>query len=137
MNIALLLFATTLYLGQGTKPFKVGTQLPKECSAGESFFKKGADPSESLFVCSVTDAWTVAEEYGYLENGRCSVCKAKGLKSTVKMDGVSSCTTLWCGSADPDFDEDGNPIPSKSCNTCTTYGKCSRGHSLTEKWPSQ
>ncbi len=67
-------------------------------------------------------------ETGTLHEGKCSICEKAGVKSTVTMDGYSSCTAMYCGSGF--YDEDGKFQAPKACNTCTTVGHCSRGHQV-------
>ena len=70
----------------------------------------------------------VVELLPSLINGRCSVCMKLKLKSTVRCNGVSSCTVMYCGSGY--FDENGDFNPPEPCNTCTTYCECSQGHTI-------
>jgi hypothetical protein len=68
------------------------------------------------------------KEVGSLQDGICSICKKKGLKSTVTMDGMMSSTAVFCGNGH--YDEDGVFVYPKPCNTVTQYGRCSRGHTV-------
>jgi hypothetical protein len=65
-----------------------------------------------------------------LEDGRCSVCKWLGLRSTVLMSAGMACTAMFCGSGY--YDEDGRFHAPQPCNTCTRMGSCSRGHQIAE-----
>ncbi len=69
-------------------------------------------------------------QYGILQDGRCSICKMLGIRSTVTMNVFGSCTAMFCGSGH--YDEDGNFVPPKPCNTCTRNGRCSNGHRLAD-----
>ena len=39
--------------------------------------------------------------------------------------GITSCTVMWCGS--PYYNEKGEYIIPKDCNSCTTFWECSDG----------
>jgi len=75
------------------------------------------------------------EEHGTLDKGVCSICKKQGKKSTVTMDGFASCTAMFCSASLDTYDTDGHLLPktaAANCNTCTRYGRCSNGHTVTQ-----
>ncbi len=67
-------------------------------------------------------------EVGTLVDGVCSVCKKANKKSIVRMEGYTACTAMFCGSGH--YDEEGKFIAPEACNTCTSSGKCSNGHTV-------
>lgn len=64
-----------------------------------------------------------------LISNRCSHCVRLGVKSTVRLAPMMTCTLAMCVS-DATFDENGKPIPQPPCNTCYGEGRCSRGHEI-------
>ena len=41
-----------------TRPVKVGTKIPRKCTAGELFFKSDAPASANLYGCTAKNVWT-------------------------------------------------------------------------------
>ena len=63
-----------------------------------------------------------------LQQGRCSHCQRAGVRSSVILEGATSCTAMHCGSGH--YDKRGVFVPPPQCNTCTTPARCTRGHEV-------
>ena len=88
----------------------------------------------TLTIGQMILSWAYPPFAAKLEDGRCSICKRNGWKSTVTTSQASSCTVLAC--APGQYDERGHWIEPKPCNTCWIWGTCSRGHEVVEIWKS-
>ncbi len=73
---------------------------------------------------------STAERKAVLVDGKCSICIEDHEKSTVTMESTGWTTSMYCGPGH--YDEDGKYVAPPTCNTTTSYGKCSRGHIVME-----
>jgi len=89
---------------------------------------------ESWFATARTDSTIPDSVWQQSFIGLCRGCQFKGWKSTVRSDGYSMVTAMYCG--DGVYDTLGVYHPPEPCNTSTTCYRCSKGHRFCTSKPS-
>src|SRR5262249_46041804 len=80
-----------------TKPFQTGTNLPAQCSIGQTYFKTTESAGLNLFLCTAANVWT---RVGLLSGGvdlTASNIYAAGAKQTFTPGGATAAVRIGPG----------------------------------------
>ena len=86
-----------------------------------------------LTLLAVSLAWS---ESGYIDQGRCSICKKEKQRSKVFIEHATMVPTVGCVGMPGHYDEAGKWVDAEPCaSNPEPWGKCSRGHHIALKKP--